>query len=75
MRASLSPAIKEKIALAFETMPEKNPALHEKVVHLWHNTQGQTVRYIRANDQLYDYIREIASSMEELALLVSLYAN
>ncbi|WP_038030140.1 phosphate/phosphite/phosphonate ABC transporter substrate-binding protein [Thermonema rossianum] len=75
VRASLSPAIKEKIALAFETMPEKNPALHEKVVHLWHNTQGQTVRYIRANDQLYDYIREIASSMEELALLVSLYAN
>lgn len=75
VRASLSPEIKEKIAVAFESMPAKNPALHEKVIHLWHNTRGKEVRYIRAEDKLYDYIREIASSMEELALLVSLYAN
>jgi len=75
VRTSLSVEMKEKIAAAFKNMPLKKPDLHEKVIHLWHNTHGKEVHYMRAEDRFYDYIREIASSMEELALLVSLYTN
>lgn len=75
VRTDLASSLKQSIAAAFVQMPEKNAALHEKVVRLWHNTDQKAVHYISAQDSWYNYIRSIAASMEELALLVSLYVE
>jgi|JI8StandDraft_2_1071088.scaffolds.fasta_scaffold01319_4 phosphonate transport system substrate-binding protein len=74
VRKDLSATLKTKLQDIWVNLPKENPTLHNKVVKLWHNTNAQSV-FIPAQDSLYDNIRKMANSMEEISVLVGLYSE
>ncbi|MCU0436922.1 MAG: phosphate/phosphite/phosphonate ABC transporter substrate-binding protein [Raineya sp.] len=74
VRKDLSVTLKTKLQEVWINLPKNNPALHTKVVKLWHNTNSQSI-FIPAQNSLYDNIRKMANSMEEISVLVGLYSE
>jgi len=74
VRKDLEPTLKTKLKEIWINLPAESPALHTKIVKIWHNTNAQSV-FIPAQDNLYDSIRKMANSMEEISVLVGLYSE
>jgi len=55
-------------------LPAENPSLNKKIVKFWHNTDEKSI-FIPAQNSLYDSIKKMADSMEEISLLVGLYSE
>ncbi|MEM9981359.1 MAG: phosphate/phosphite/phosphonate ABC transporter substrate-binding protein, partial [Bacteroidota bacterium] len=74
IKKSLSPNNKQAIKSAFLALPKEKKELYQQLSKIWHNVQpGSTL--IEAQDDLYNPIREMADSMEELSILVGLYSE
>jgi phosphonate transport system substrate-binding protein len=74
VRKDLSTSLKAKLQEIWINLPKENPTLNTKVVKLWHNTNAQST-FISAQDSLYESIRKMANSMEEISVLVGLYSE
>jgi phosphonate transport system substrate-binding protein len=74
VRKDLPETTKKKLQAIWLALPTENPALHQKIVKFWHNTDKNAI-FIPAQNSLYDSIRKMADSMEEISLLVGLYSE
>lgn len=74
VRKDLPEATKKKLQEIWLALPTENPALNQKIVKFWHNTDKNSI-FVPAQNSLYDSIRRMADSMEEISLLVGLYSE
>lgn len=74
VRKDLPEATKKKLQEIWLALPTENPSLNQKIVKFWHNTDKNSI-FIPAKDSLYESIRSMANSMEEISLLVGLYSE
>ena len=74
VRKDLPETTKKKLQEIWLALPKENPTLNKKIVNFWHNTDEKST-FIPAQNNLYDSIRKMADSMEEISLLVGLYSE
>ncbi|GAB4129111.1 MAG: hypothetical protein OHK0045_10600 [Raineya sp.] len=74
VRKDLPENTKKKLKELWLTLPTENPSLHKKIIKFWHNTDEQSI-FVPAQNSLYDSVRKMADSMEEISLLVGLYSE
>lgn len=74
VRKDLPEATKKKLQELWLALPKENPTLSKKIVKFWHNTDEKSI-FVPAQNSLYDSIRKMANSMEEISLLVGLYSE
>jgi phosphonate transport system substrate-binding protein len=74
VRKDLPEATKKKLQEIWLALPAENPSLNKKIVKFWHNTDEKSI-FIPAQNSLYDSIKKMADSMEEISLLVGLYSE
>ncbi|MDX1904154.1 MAG: phosphate/phosphite/phosphonate ABC transporter substrate-binding protein [Thermonemataceae bacterium] len=74
VRKNLPTNTKNKLLEAWLALPKENPALNAKIVKIWHNTDANSI-FVPAQDKLYDAIRNMANSMEEISILVGMYSE
>ncbi|EAY24872.1 substrate-binding domain-containing protein [Microscilla marina] len=74
VRTQLDKSLKTAIGQAFLKMPDNAPQLQAAFKKLWH-TSGKKTYFVKAQNTWYDPIRKMASSLEELVLILNYYTD
>jgi phosphonate transport system substrate-binding protein len=66
MRPEVNPAFTEKVAQAYVDMPKDAPGVFHDYMSRYFGKAADSMSYMRVNDTLYDPLRKIAGSLEDL---------
>lgn len=73
-RADMDKKLTTAVQQAFLQMPTQNSQLQTALKKIWHTTGKQTY-FVNAKDNWYNPIRKMASSLEELILILNYYTD
>jgi phosphonate transport system substrate-binding protein len=73
-RADMDKKLTAAVQQAFLQMPIHQPKLQAALKKIWHTTGKQTY-FVNAKDDWYNPIRKMASSLEELILILNYYTD